>query len=131
LQISQPGAAPVLTGGQTLAIGVRAPSGAREVEFLVNGVLAAKSTQYPWVFTLNIPANATHLLFAATAQDGNGVRMASLAWQQAVVPDQGSAVTGHVVDANGAPVSGAMVSIEAAGLLGEFFALPARNGCRT
>ncbi len=95
------------------------------MELLVNGVSLIKSLQYPHVFTFNIPANVPALALTAIARGENGVQLASYIWQQEVLPDAGTTLNGRAVDAQGIPVAGAKVIVQAAGLFGEFFELRA------
>jgi len=123
VQVAQSGSATGLVAGQTLAIGVRAPRGTQEVELFVNGASLAKLRQGPWVFTFNVPVGLPTLAFSVAARDDGGSQLASFVWQQPILPDAGTVLSGRVVDAGGNPVSGAHVTVEAAGWYGEFFEL--------
>jgi hypothetical protein len=125
IQVAQSGSSEGLVVGQSLVIGIRAPSGAQEVELFVNGVSLAKSEHRPFVFSFNVPAGIPALVLSTMARGEDGAQLASYGWRERVVPDEGATLTGRVVDASGNPVSGARVSVEAAGLYGEFFELGA------
>lgn len=109
--MAQSGSDVNLVAGQVLAIGIRAQREASEVELFVNGVSLAKLQERPWVFSFNVPVGVPSLELTVVARAGNGTQLAYYGWQQPVLPDAGTLLTGRVVDGAGNPLPGARVTV--------------------
>jgi hypothetical protein len=107
-----------LIAGQTLVLGVRAPGGTTALQLLSAGIPVARSTHRPYLFTLQVAANATSLNITAIATAADGSQLATYNWTQRVDPDAGTVLAGRLQDREGHPVANATVTIDTTGSCG-------------
>ncbi len=81
------------------------------VDFKVNGQTVYTTTSTPYQYTFTVPTGVTTLTLGAAARDlGGNVGNASDV-TVSVQPDPLTLVSGRIIDQNGAPVSGASVTV--------------------
>ncbi len=114
------GTDPVLAG-QLLTLAATPPANTTEVDLSINGAKVQTADRMPYAFVLNVPATPGDLNFVLRSQNALEGVIASSRWQQKVVADTGTQVQGRIVDSAGAPIAGAHVTVEAFGLLAEYF----------
>jgi hypothetical protein len=81
------------------------------VNFLVNGNVAFTDSSAPYEYSLPIPLNASSLNIQAEAFDLANNRGVSPIVNLTIGPDPLTTVTGRVLDENGAPLAGALVTV--------------------
>ena len=81
------------------------------VSFLVGGTVVATDTGSPYTVTVPAPQGVTSLTIGATAVDLGGNVGVATDVVVTIVPDPRTTVTATVVDAEGQPVQGAVVTI--------------------
>jgi hypothetical protein len=81
------------------------------VNFIVNGQVLFTATSKPYQYNFTVPQVPGTLTIGATAVDLGGNVGTAQNVSVTVIPDPGTTVTGHVVDQNGSPVTGATVTV--------------------
>jgi uncharacterized repeat protein (TIGR01451 family) len=82
-----------------------------EVRFFVNGAQVGDLFGPPFAVPFTVPGAGQDLRIHVTAIDNSGLSTTSPDVTVHVVPDPGTTVNGRVTDGNGAPVSGATVTV--------------------
>ncbi len=91
------------------------------IDFLANGSLVATDTAPPFELLFTAPAGVGSVTFSVVVHDGAGNAVSSPPVRVPIDADLLATVSGRVVDAQGLPVSGAVVSVLSEGLLAEYF----------
>ena len=91
------------------------------VDFLANGALLATDTSPPFELLFTAPAGVGSVTFSVVVHDGVGNAVSSSPVIVPIDADLLATVRGRVVDAQGLPVTGAVVSVLSEGLLAEYF----------
>ncbi len=103
--------------GSTLPVAVQALDdlGIARVEFLVDGQREAQKNVPPFQFDFTVPVGGTPPTLSARAVDLAGNLAVSPTVTMVQVPDQMTVVIGSVIDTQGTPVVGAMVTTNGGG----------------
>jgi hypothetical protein len=114
--ITSPAAGATAIGGSVIPITVQATDDVQvaAVDFLVNGNVVFTDSVTPYQFNLTIPTGVTTITLGATATDIGGNVGTAPSVQINVIPDPLTTVTGRVVNTDGVPQSGAVVTCLAA-----------------
>ncbi|WP_162251441.1 Ig-like domain-containing protein [Massilia sp. Root418] len=110
--ITQPASGAQVYEGAALTVVVDAQDDitVSSVQFTVNGVPAFTSTGAPYQYTFTVPAGVSSLTVGAVARDLGGNEGTAAPVTVAVAPDPLTEARGMVVDAEGQPLAGAVVT---------------------
>ncbi|QGZ42385.1 hypothetical protein IP92_04120 [Pseudoduganella flava] len=110
--ISAPAGGALVYEGAPLTIAVDAQDDitVAAVRFLVNGQAVFTSTSAPYQYTFTVPAGVSSLELGAVARDLGGNEGTAAPVTVSVAPDPLTQAVGRVVDADGAPLAGALVT---------------------
>ena len=110
-----------LTVGESVRV-LATPSGlVSDVDFLANGALLATDTSAPFELLFTAPAGVGGVTLSVVVHDGAGNAVLSSPVRVPIDADLLATISGRVVDAEGLPVTGAVVDILSEGLLAEYF----------
>ncbi|MFN7962249.1 MAG: DNRLRE domain-containing protein [Thermoanaerobaculia bacterium] len=123
VSILSPAPGDVLMAGSTVNVALQAFDNVivDTVDLEVEGAALARDASFPYSLALTVPESLSSLTLGATATDVAGNQGHADPVSVLVAPSQPTLVTGLVVDNTSAPVADALVSLRAAGVLGEFF----------
>jgi len=88
VEVAAFGAGSSLIAGQVVEIAVRTPADTREVELIANGIVLAQSSEYPFVFTFNVPDETGDLRLTPVAHGDTDSSIAH--WRQPIEGDGGT-----------------------------------------
>lgn len=122
LPFSGTGEQAALVAGQTLEIAIDSTV-ARFLQFTVNGVLLASSSEGSLNTLFTVPSGMESIELRASGRTESGLESETAPQRIRVIPDSGHVVSGRVLDENGQPAAGAAVTWQANGLAVEYFRL--------